>query len=94
MYLGPLDLNGKIIADKGSNLSVGQRQLLCLARALIRKNKVLVLDECTANVDHITDALIQETVRNTLSKTTVICIAHRYVAVRLTYFCTIQLFFP
>ena len=66
-----------IIVEEGTNLSIGEKQLICIARAILRKSKVVLMDEATASIDYKTETLIQKSIEKVLKFSTVITIAHR-----------------
>ena len=66
-----------LVAESGVNLSAGERQLICAARAILKKSPILLIDEATANVDHATDRLIQEVISDKFRGCSILTIAHR-----------------
>lgn len=70
------------VLEGSANLSVGQRQLVCIARAILTDPRILILDEATSNVDSLTESLIQDALRNLLSGRTAVVIAHRLSTIR------------
>jgi ATP-binding cassette subfamily C (CFTR/MRP) protein 4 len=67
----------QLVAESGSNFSEGQCQLICVARAILKQSKILMIDEATANVDRITDSLIQNVITEKFQNRTILTIAHR-----------------
>ena len=72
----PLGL-GQIIAEDGSNLSVGEKQLICVVRAILRNSKIIIMDEATASIDFKTEEILQNNINEILKESTIITIAHR-----------------
>ncbi|CAF4588635.1 unnamed protein product [Rotaria sp. Silwood1] len=66
-----------LVAESGANLSAGERQLICVARAILKRSHILLIDEATANVDHATDRMIQEVIADKFGDRTILTIAHR-----------------
>jgi len=80
MYDSVLDIN---LTENGGNLSQGEKQLLCIARALIKKPPILIMDEATANLDEATDRVLQEYIKKEMKESTVLMVAHRKTSIAL-----------